>query len=181
MRMKFSYFFGINRVFVIGFVKRQLFTWCYVYGSLTHFFRSQNLHLRETFGLVVSRCKSSQGLNKMYYPTWDPPAQYSAIYQLDNWAATWQNQQSYCVPSEDSDQTGHPPSLISVFAVRMKKAWVLNYPLSARRRLWSDLADAQADLSLRWAHSHFVGFVMPRLNLFCRALQLMQPLLEQLL
>ena len=24
-------------------------------------------------------------------------------------------------------------------------------------------ADAQADLSLRWAHSHFVGFVMSRL------------------
>ena len=24
-------------------------------------------------------------------------------------------------PSEDSDQTGHPPSLIRVFAVRMKK------------------------------------------------------------
>ena len=28
---------------------------------------------------------------------------------------------------------------------------------------WSDWADAQADLSLRWAHSHFVGFVMRRL------------------
>ena len=27
-------------------------------------------------------------------------------------------------------------------------------------RLWSDWADAQADLSLRWAHSHFAGFVM---------------------
>ena len=39
--------------------------------------------------------------------------------------------------SKDSDQTGHP--------------------------LWSDWADAQADLSLRWAHSHFVGFVMSRL------------------
>ena len=38
----------------------------------------------------------------------------------------------------------HPPSLISVFAVRMKKAWVLNYQLSAQRRLWSDWADAQA-------------------------------------
>ena len=25
---------------------------------------------------------------------------------------------------------------------------------------WSDWADAQADLSLRWAHSHFVGFIM---------------------
>ena len=48
----------------------------------------------------------------------------------------------------------------SVFAVRMKKAWVLSYPLSAQRRLWSDWADAHAELSLRWAHSHFVGFVM---------------------
>ena len=35
-----------------------------------------------------------------------------------------------CVPSEDSDQPGHLPSLIRVFAVRMKKAWVLNNPLS---------------------------------------------------
>ena len=30
-----------------------------------------------------------------------------------------------CVPSEDSDQPGHPPRLIRVFAVHMKKAWVL--------------------------------------------------------
>ena len=79
------------------------------------------------------------------------------------WAATWQNQQNGCAPSEDSDQPGHPPRLIRVFAVRMKKAWVLSYPLSAQRRRWSDWADAQADLSLRWAHSHFVGFVMSRL------------------
>ena len=28
---------------------------------------------------------------------------------------------------------------------------------------WSDWADAQPDLSLRWAHTHFVGFVMRRL------------------
>ena len=28
---------------------------------------------------------------------------------------------------------------------------------------WSDWVDAQADLSLRWAHSHIVGFVMSRL------------------
>ena len=86
-----------------------------------------------------------------------------------------------CVPSEDSDQPGHPPSLIRVFAVRMKKAWVLSYPLSAQWRLWSDWADAQADLSLRWEYmpfcwfchkaaqmhekhiDHFVGFVTRRL------------------
>ena len=38
--------------------------------------------------------------------------------------------------------------LIRVFTVRMKKPW----------------ADAQADLNHRWAHSHFAGFVMRRLN-----------------
>ena len=66
-----------------------------------------------------------------------------------------------CAPSEDSDQHWHPPSLIRVFAVRMKKAWVLSYPFSGQRRLWSDWAGAQADLSLRY--SDFVGFVMRRL------------------
>ena len=66
--------------------------------------------------------------------------------------------QSDCASSEDSDQPGHPPSLIRVFAVpdqpghppslirvfavRMRKAWVFSYPLSAQRRLWSDWADA---------------------------------------
>ena len=70
-----------------------------------------------------------------------------------NWASTWQNQQNECAPSEDSDQPGHQPSLIRVFAVRIKKPWVLSYLLSAQRRLWSDWADAQADLSLHWAHT----------------------------
>ena len=36
-----------------------------------------------------------------------------------------------CVTSKDSDQPGHPPRLISVFVVHMKKAWVLSYPLNA--------------------------------------------------
>ena len=40
-----------------------------------------------------------------------------------------------CAPSEDSDQPGHPPSLIIVFAVHMKKVWVLSYSISAQRRL----------------------------------------------
>ena len=42
------------------------------------------------------------------------------------------------VPSEESDQSGHPPSLIRVFDVRSM--------------------DAQADLSLRWAHKSFCWF-----------------------
>ena len=44
------------------------------------------------------------------------------------------------------------PSLIRVFAVRMKRAWVLTYQLSAQRRLWSEWADARTDTSLRWAY-----------------------------
>ena len=63
-----------------------------------------------------------------------------------------------CAPSKNSHQPEHPPSLFRVFAVRMKKTWVLSYPLSTQRRLWSDLADAQAYLSLRWAHRSFCWF-----------------------
>ena len=94
------------------------------------------------------------------------PFDFWYIILLVIWAASWQNQQNACAPSEDSDQPGHPPSLIWVFAMRMKKAWVLSYPLSAQQRHWSDWADAQADLSLRWAHMqhcHFVGFFTRRL------------------
>ena len=89
---------------------------------------------------------------------------FDCVIENQNWAASWQNQQNDCAPSEYSDQPWHPPSLIRVFAVRMKKAWVLSYPMSAQRRLRSDWVDAQADLSLRWAHRHFVGFVTRRLK-----------------
>ena len=53
----------------------------------------------------------------------------------------------------------------SVFSVRMKNAWVLATHW-AHGEDWSDWADAQADLSLRWAHTHFVGFVMSRLKFY---------------
>ena len=57
------------------------------------------------------------------------------------WAASWQNQQTGMC----AQQSLGP----EFFAVCMKKAWVLSYPMSAQQRLWSD-----------WADSHFVGFVM---------------------
>ena len=40
------------------------------------------------------------------------------VGEVGIWDASWQNQQNDCAPSEDSDQPGHPPSLIRVFAVR---------------------------------------------------------------
>ena len=58
-----------------------------------------------------------------------------------------------CAHSEDSDQPGHPPSLIRVFAVRMKKAWVLGYPTECT---------VKTDQTGRVfaGSSHFFGFVM---------------------
>ena len=74
-------------------------------------------------------------------------------------AASWQNQQNgMCAQrrlrsawtSAQSDQSLRCPHEESL------GPW-----LSTERtaRLWSDWADAQANLSLRWADSHFVGFI----------------------
>ena len=113
----------------------------------------------------ITNTKSSKVFYKcLKYLQLYQAVQHSSEY---TWAATWQNQQNECAPTEDSYQPGHPPSLIRVFAVGMKKVWVLSYPLSAEQRLWSGWADAHADLSLRWAHTHFVGFVMSRLTCTC--------------
>ena len=64
-------------------------------------------------------------------------------------------------PSKDSDQ-----NWIRFFPVRMKKAWVLSYPLSIQRRLWSVWADAQAELSLRWAHKSFCWFCNTQAHMY---------------
>ena len=77
------------------------------------------------------------------------------------WAAALQNQRNDRAPSEDSDQPGHPPSLIGligVFAVRSMGSYGPKFSSCGQRRLWSDWADAQADLSLRWAHMPFCWF-----------------------
>ena len=63
-----------------------------------------------------------------------------------------------CVPSKDSGQPGYLPSLIRVFAVHRKKAWVFSNPLISQRRLWSDWMDGQTDLSLHWAHRSVCWF-----------------------
>ena len=70
------------------------------------------------------------------------------------WAASWKKQQNDSAPSEDSDQPGHPPSLITVFAVRSVDSSGPELSSCGQRRLWSGWADAQADLSLHWAQPH---------------------------
>ena len=65
-----------------------------------------------------------------------------------------------CVTSKDFDQ---PVLLLSTAGVIVHPS--SDSPKAAEstgdhRRLWSDVADAQADLSLRWSHKSFVGFVV---------------------
>ena len=61
-------------------------------------------------------------------------------------------------PSEDSDQHGHSPSLIRVFTVRSVDSLRPKFSSCGQQRICSVLADAQADLSLRWAHMPFCWF-----------------------
>ena len=46
-----------------------------------------------------------------------------------------QQKQLTYAPSEDGDQLAHPPGLIKVVTVCIKKYWVLSYPLSTKWRL----------------------------------------------
>ena len=61
------------------------------------------------------------------------------------------NPQNDCAPGEDSDQ----PRLIRAFAVHSMGSWGPKVSSCGQWRLWSDWADAQADLSLRWEHRPF--------------------------
>ena len=66
----------------------------------------------------------------------------------NKWATSWQNHKMTFAPSKDSDQPG-----------RIRSAWASAQ--SDQGLHW----DAQADLSLRWAHTdHTVGFVMRQLK-----------------
>ena len=95
----------------------------------------------------------------------------SAITQSNQMVTNTQNNKMACAPSKDSDQPGHPPppSLIRVFAVRMKKAWVLSYPLSTQRRLirlgvcprstWVFTGRTVILLVLSWGGSYFNHYI----------------------
>ena len=85
---------------------------------------------------------------------WQSPSVWSQNRMgiFDNWAASWQNQQNGMCAQR------RLRSAWASVAVRMMKHWTLNYILSAQWKLWSVWADAQADLSLRWAHMSFCWF-----------------------
>ena len=87
---------------------------------------------------------------------------FTTVRPTNIWVATWQKHRNDCAPSEDSDQPGHPP----VWSESSLSAWRKLRSLDthwAHSELWSEGASTQSDQSLRWAHSHFVCFVMSRL------------------
>ena len=63
-----------------------------------------------------------------------------------------------CAPSEASDQTAHSRSLIRIFTGGNLNSKVCKVSSCGQRRFWIDCADAQDDLSLRWAHMSEKGF-----------------------
>ena len=67
-----------------------------------------------------------------------------------------------CVTSKDSDQPVHPSSLATVLVYFSLNSLEAVEGTCDQRRLRSDCADAQADLSFRWSHKSY--------GRFCRAL-----------
>ena len=64
-----------------------------------------------------------------------------------------------CAFSDDSDQPGHLPRLIRVFAVRLKKGWVLSYHKRAREGSDQTGRTPRLFLVLAGRTRHFVVFV----------------------
>ena len=100
---------------------------------LSYFFKAQRI-------LAILLVSAVNHTTKMFsMPQYEPP------HDKTNRMA--------CAPSEDSDQPGHPPSMIRVLAVCMKKAWVLSYQVSTQRILWSVIW-----LVLSWGDSYLSFF-----------------------
>ena len=86
---------------------------------------------------------------------------------IDIWAASWQNQQNDCAPSEGSDQPGHPPS-----AQSDQSSLCAQLVAKAPSFLHADSEDSDRTgrmPRLIWVFTgrtcHSVGFVMRRLIL----------------
>ena len=123
----------------------------------------------------IIECQHSVALNLSEF--WHKTLLKAALLRLsqkksEKWAASWQNQQNdLCAQqrvrsasvSAQSDQ-----SLRCLHEEPLGPKLTIERPvktqISLGIRFWSDLVNAQADLSLRWAHSHFLGFVMRQLK-----------------
>ena len=85
-----------------------------------------------------------------------------SLAMLIFWAASWQNQQNgMCAQRKlrSAWASAHSDQSLPFSVWKKLESFATHWALSED---WSDWADAQADLSLGWVHSHLVGFVMRR-------------------
>ena len=81
------------------------------------------------------------------------PSEYVLVYKESiRSPRAWESYLLTCAPNEDSNQLAHPHSLIRVFVEEILHPWLQVYKKYAKRRFWSDCANAQADLNFRQAH-----------------------------
>ena len=148
--------------------------------SLFHWFKKSSCQL------LVKECALSTGKlprrlaqEQCGYGNWQRPKWYKMCWRAvkqksnQNQISKWsifelqddKTNKMTCVPSKDSDQPGHSPSLISLLCPH-EETLGAKLPTERTAVLWSVLADApgwpgqmsQADLSLRWAHRSFCWF-----------------------
>ena len=96
--------------------------------SHSFFFLIFQLGLKISFS-NVKVIKFSTRLGKQCWPRSD------CSFLKKKGDCTWQNQQNDMCAQRKLRSAWASPSQIRIFAVRMKKPWVLSYPLSAPRRL----------------------------------------------
>ena len=129
---------------LLSFGRHQTTTCTYLFSDFIIYCGFMQLTLK-TSQTVKTHNVHALALNFFYCHNW-----VITINQkpYESWGMTWQIQQI---------------SLIRVFAVCSMGNQGSKVTSCGQRRLWSDWVDAQADLSLRWAPTHFVGFVMSQL------------------
>ena len=80
---------------------------------------------RDTYNQKGTKIKTAQVKSQggSSFPT---DGHKAILNKLNSKSKTNRTNKMACVPSEDSNQPGNQPSLIRVFAVRLKKPWVLS-------------------------------------------------------
>ena len=126
----------------LPYFKNIFFPFIWIIDSLKNY---NSIH--KLFKLSNCNGKSIQKNNKRATKTC---THHHAREKKYKWATSWRNQQNDLCAQQ---------RLRSVWSESLQCAqWVAKVSSCGQRGLWSDWADAQADLSLRWAHRSFCWF-----------------------
>ena len=87
-------------------------------------------------------------------PSWCPKRRRNEKQTMTN-----KTYNKTCVTSKDSNQPVHPSSMARVLVHPSLDSPEAVEGTCVQRRLWSDCADAQADLSLRWSRKSYCRFI----------------------